>query len=43
MQPAAAPPAPVRPAVKAMPRAAAYDPLAALKALTDEECIALFT
>jgi len=26
-----------------MPRAAAYDPLAALKALTDEECIALFT
>jgi hypothetical protein len=43
MQPAAAPSAPVRPAVTAMPRAAAYDPLAALKAPTDEECIALFT
>jgi hypothetical protein len=35
--------APVRPAAKSMPRAAPYDPLAALKALTDEERIALFT
>jgi hypothetical protein len=43
MRPAAVPSAPVRPAAKSMPRAAPYDPLAALKALTDEERIALFT
>jgi hypothetical protein len=43
MQPAAVASAPIRPAAKSMPRAAPYDPLAALKALTDEERIALFT
>ena len=39
----AAPAAPIRPATKPMPRPTPSDPLAALKAMSDEERIALFT
>ena len=42
-EPSAAVPSLPRPAARPMPRPAANDPLAALKAMSDEERIALFT